>query len=287
MKSNIEAKWSLALHARFLVVLLLIAGTVAGQSAITFQYFYDAAGQLTRVVDSTGVSVEYVYDAAGNMTEIKRGTVAGGLQILSFSPAQGGPGATITIQGQGFSTTLASNIVRFNNVAATVTAATANSLTVIVPATATTGVLSVQVGTATANSATNFTIQALPLITSTTPRYILAGQASVGVVLTGINLTGSTFTFQPLVVPTAISISAANIGAGGTQATLTVSTSAGATGTYTVVATNAAGTSGTAGTPANTVVALIPNADTDGDGLTNARELTLGTDPLNPDTDRD
>ena len=270
-----------------MILLVAVAGLLMGQSPITFQYFYDAAGQLTRVVDSTGVSVEYVYDAAGNMTEIKRGAVAPGLQILSFSPAQGGPGATITIQGQGFSTTLASNIVRFNNVAATVTAATANSLTVIVPATATTGVLSVQVGTATANSATNFTIQALPLITSTTPRYILAGQASVGVVLTGINLTGSTFTFQPLVVPAAILVSAVNIGAGGTQATLTVSTSAGATGTYTVVATNAAGSSGTAGTPANTVVALIPNADTDGDGLTNARELTLGTDPLNPDTDGD
>src|SRR5437667_6722140 len=45
---------------------------VRAQAPITFQYFYDGLGQLTRVVDSTGVVIEYVYDPVGNILEVKR-----------------------------------------------------------------------------------------------------------------------------------------------------------------------------------------------------------------------
>lgn len=275
---------------RMFLALLILLGAAHGilaQTPITFQYYYDAAGQLTRVVDSTGVSIEYVYDAAGNITEIKRSTIAVGLQILSFNPISGGPGATVTIQGQGFSATPASNIVKFNNVAATVVAATTNSLTVVVPNGATTGKLSVQVGTATKVSTDNFTILAIPLLSAITPKYLLAGAANTSVVFTGLNLTGSTFAFQPAVVPAAITVNNTVIGAGGTQATVTVSTNAAATGTFTAVATNSAGSSSSTGSAANSLVILLPGADNDGDGLTNAQELTAGTDPLNADTDGD
>ncbi len=57
--------------------------------------------------------------------------------ITSFSPITGKPGDTITIIGANYNTTLANNIVFFGATRATVTAATANSLTAIVPVGAT------------------------------------------------------------------------------------------------------------------------------------------------------
>jgi YD repeat-containing protein len=254
------------------------------QSPITNQYFYDAAGQLTRVVDSTGVSVQYVYDAAGNITAINRSTVAGSLSIFSFSPAQGGPGAIVTIQGQGFNATPASNIVKFNGVAATVTAASTNSLTVTVPNNATSGPVSVQVGANTATSATNFTVQAIPLLTGINPRYVLSGGTGLTVNLTGINLSGASFSVQPPTVPAAVAIT--NTVTTATTATLTIATGNIASSVV-LVAVNGAGSSGTFANSANSLTVLLPNQDSDGDGLTNAQELALGSDPLNPDTDGD
>ncbi|MDQ5839413.1 MAG: IPT/TIG domain-containing protein, partial [Acidobacteriota bacterium] len=103
----------------------LIFGSAHAQEQVTHQYFYDEQGQLIRVVDSTGVSIEYVYDKTGNLIEVKRTVLsnAGALSILNFTPQQGGPGTKVTIQGQGFSTTPAQDVVKFNGVAAAVTSA--------------------------------------------------------------------------------------------------------------------------------------------------------------------
>ena len=62
-----------------------------------------------------------------------------GPAITGISPASGTtvPGQTVTLTGTNFNTTAASNIVRFGAVNATVTAATATSLTVTAPAGAT------------------------------------------------------------------------------------------------------------------------------------------------------
>jgi len=57
--------------------------------------------------------------------------------ITSFSPASGATGATVTLTGTNFNTTASTNIVRFGAVQATVSSATATSLTVTVPAGAT------------------------------------------------------------------------------------------------------------------------------------------------------
>ncbi len=57
--------------------------------------------------------------------------------VTSFSPASASPGSTITIAGMGFNTTPANNIVFFGATRATVTAATATSVTVTVPVGAT------------------------------------------------------------------------------------------------------------------------------------------------------
>src|SRR5882724_10374124 len=101
------------------LVFFLTGVSLFGQQPITFQYFYDETSQLTRVVDSTGINIEYLYDPVGNILQVNRSTVpAGTLAIFNVTPQQGGPLTTVTIQGQGFSTTLSANSVRFNSVLA-------------------------------------------------------------------------------------------------------------------------------------------------------------------------
>lgn len=90
--------------------------------------------------------------------------------VTSFTPTNGPVGTTVTITGTNFSTTPSLNSVRFNGTLATVTAATATSLTVTVPSGATTGPIAVTVGGNTGASATNFTVTVPPpTITSFDP----------------------------------------------------------------------------------------------------------------------
>ncbi len=63
--------------------------------------------------------------------------------VTSFSPVKAAVGASVNINGSGFSTTAANNIVFFGDTKATVTSASATSLTVTVPAGASFSVLSV------------------------------------------------------------------------------------------------------------------------------------------------
>jgi hypothetical protein len=53
--------------------------------------------------------------------------------IASFTPASGIVGSTVTINGTGFNTTAANNVVIFGTTRAAVTAASATQLTVTVP----------------------------------------------------------------------------------------------------------------------------------------------------------
>lgn len=64
--------------------------------------------------------------------------------ISSFAPSSGKPGTTVVISGTSFSPTAAENIVRFGDIQATVTAASATSLTVTVPAGISTSPISVE-----------------------------------------------------------------------------------------------------------------------------------------------
>jgi hypothetical protein len=78
--------------------------------------------------------------------------------IAGFSPESGAQGTEVTITGTNFSTTPSENVVKFNDVAATVTSATATELVVTVPETATTGKITVTVGNQTATSSADFTV---------------------------------------------------------------------------------------------------------------------------------
>lgn len=82
--------------------------------------------------------------------------------ISGFSPTSGAPGTSVVITGTNFSSTLASNVVKFNGTTATVSSGNTTQLTATVPAAATTGTISVTVGAATGTSSTSFTVSAPP-----------------------------------------------------------------------------------------------------------------------------
>ncbi|MEO7988769.1 MAG: IPT/TIG domain-containing protein [Chryseolinea sp.] len=87
------------------------------------------------------------------------------LTITSFT-GSGAVGSTITITGTNFSTTAANNTVTINGVVATVTAATATSLTVTVPTGATSGVIAVTVDGVTVTSASAFVVGSASCVTT-------------------------------------------------------------------------------------------------------------------------
>lgn len=78
--------------------------------------------------------------------------------ISSFTPVSGKVGTSVTINGSGFSTTPSLNIVYFGKIKATVSAATATSLTVTVPAGATYQPITVNVSNLIARSSKPFIV---------------------------------------------------------------------------------------------------------------------------------
>lgn len=276
----------------FSLLIVGLCSNVSGEST-TFHYFYDDLNQLVKVVDSTGVVVEYVYDPVGNILKINRSTVSTGvLTIFNITPATVATGATLTIQGQGFSPTPTANTVMIGGVAAVVISATPTTLVVLVPGNAVSGVISVSVGGTTVNSSSPETILPLGIISSVTPKSALAGTAIDAFTVIGENLTDATFTFSA----PGITVNDSALSPDGKSAVLSLSISAGAQGRFTLTATNPAGVSDGApklgflpGSQGNTLT--IPGADANGDadrdGLTNSHEIVSGTDPLNGDTDGD
>ena len=246
--------------------------------AETFQYVYDETGQLIKAIDSTGTVIEYVYDEVGNILEIKRSTLGGELAIFNFTPKQGGVGASVTIQGQGFSTVPSENTVLFNGTAATVTSATNSILQVTVPSGATTGPIAVTVAGNTASSDTDFVVTQAPVITSITPNISLPDKTIPSLAITGENLTGSTFAFVPDFSPPAMTLGTPTIDPSGTSATMELNIGPNAVGTFTLVGTNASGSSSAITQPGNSFRVLNPIADEDGDGLSNRILGILGTD---------
>jgi len=269
---------------------IVFATNLWAQTPMTFSYIYDDTGQLVKAVDSTGIAVEYVYDAVGNMLEIKRSVVpAGALAIYSFSPAQGAPSGTLTIRGQGFSPTPSANIVRINGVSAQVLSASVDTLVVAVPLNATSGQVSVTVGTATATSSAAFVVSGQPVITSISPKGAVAG-TSTTIAVNGIGLSGSTFAFLPMIQPPVVVIDSLSVNAAGTVATIAVTIAPNGAGQYAVQSTTAMGSSSGFLTTANafTVAGLAAlSQDPDSDGLSTAQEVVLGTDPLSTDSDGD
>jgi RHS repeat-associated protein len=187
------------LHRRFVIAMtVVLVGTtgafdVAPVQAIgggPVQYTYDADGRLSGVIDPTGASAAYSYDATGNVTSIIRKT-AGAITVLEVTPDRGAVGASVTIEGTGFSATPAQNTVKFNGTTATVTSASTTKLITTVPAGATTGAISVTAPSGTANSPTTFSVGSIaPTISGFTPNVAASGDT--------ITITGTNFdTLKP------------------------------------------------------------------------------------------
>lgn len=166
----------------FLALVLVSPGWA---QAAEIQYTYDGIGRLTGAVTADGNSAGYDYDAAGNILAVHRNGVDA-LNITGFSPGRGSTGSTVTISGNGFDVAAASNTVRFAGIEASVSAATAASLTVIVPAGATTGKITIENARGLASSRTDYTVVAplAPTISAIDPDVGMPGST---VSISGVN----------------------------------------------------------------------------------------------------
>jgi hypothetical protein len=109
-----------------------------------------------------------------------------GVKITGFSPGSGVRGTVVTISGSNFKTTASENEVKFNGVAAVVTASTSVSITTTVPENATTGKITVTVGDKTATSEEDFIVVPPPTITGFDPD---SGPIGTSVIITGTNFS--------------------------------------------------------------------------------------------------
>lgn len=106
-------------------------------------------------VDAGGVPMAACEVFALPGTIVPSGLTASGVgavpTIAGLSPIGGAPGTRVTISGTGFSSTPNQNVVRFNGIAAPVAGSAPGQLSVGCPNGATSGSVTVQVGTQTSN----------------------------------------------------------------------------------------------------------------------------------------
>jgi YD repeat-containing protein len=152
------------LAAIVLAILLTIPISVWAQQGGTTFYVYDANGRLHAVVSPSGDAAIYSYDAAGNITSIQR-TTPDTLQLYGFTPTSGGPGTPVAFFGSGFSAGVSS--VSFNGASAQISSVTPNSVTAIVPGTATTGPVTIVTAKGTLTSAPFTVLSGVAVVPST------------------------------------------------------------------------------------------------------------------------
>src|SRR5467141_1932861 len=175
--------------------------------------------------------------------------------ITSFTPAIGPAGTSVTLTGSGFTGTTG---VTFNATAATTFTVTSDTqVSATVPAGATTGKISVTNTAGTGTSAGNYTVAAVPVISSFAPASEPAGAS---VTLTGTGFTGATGVSFNGTVATTFTVTSdtqmsATVPVGATTGKISVTNTAG-TGasatSYTIIVapsiTSFTPTSGAAGT---------------------------------------
>ena len=223
------------------------------------RYIYDDLGRLIAVVDVATETAVYTYDAVGNILSIAR-QPSSQVSVLEFTPKSGDVGTTVTIYGTGFSTTAASNIVKFNGTVASVSSATETQLVISVPTGATTGPISVTVATKTGSSTRAFVVGPPSDVTGTLivngpPFALLLGKPKQMARLTFSGTAGQFLhlQFMGVTIPGATSVTIKKPDS--TTLATTTFTTAGvlydvpqltATGTYTVVISPPATSTGTA-----------------------------------------
>jgi YD repeat-containing protein len=190
-------------------------------------YSYDEIGRLVSVSSPDGNLAKYTYDQLGNLLSITRFD-SSQVSIVNITPDFGAEGATVTINGTGFSLTASQNTVLFNGLTAPVLSATATQIVTSVPVGATSGPVSVTSPAGSATSSTSFTVNGyLPTISGFSP---MSGAAGTAVTITGSNfqpagpnkiLINATATPVGSVTPTSITT---NVVSGTGSGPITVST---------------------------------------------------------------
>ena len=263
--------------------------TITGQNlaeatAVTFNgtsqpsFTVNPAGtQVTAAVPAGATTGKIaVTTPGGTATSASDFTVILAPTITGFTPASGPVGTSVTISGTNLS---GATSVKFNGVsqpAYTVNAG-GTQITAAVPATATTGPISVTTPGSTATSATNFTVTILaPTITGFTPA---SGPVGTSVTISGANLSGATS-----VKFNGVSQPAFTVNGGGTQITAAVPAGA-TTGKITVTTPGGTATSATDFTvtiPVPTITGFTPTSGPvgtvvtiNGTGLTGASAVTF------------
>ncbi|GLQ90969.1 IPT/TIG domain-containing protein [Dyella flagellata] len=141
-------------------------------------YVYDANGRVVAVTASNGTSVQYSYNTLGHTSQVSAPLSPGQLAIFAFSPAHGEAATQVTLQGQGFNSNAANDTVSFNGTVASILSASTTQLVTTVPSGATSGPISVTVGTQTATSPAPFVIDDTglpPVITQVSPAVAAVG----------------------------------------------------------------------------------------------------------------
>jgi hypothetical protein len=132
--------------------------TIATVSATEIKFTLPAditAGDLALVIKSLAAISK---DPDGVTITPKPAAVA--VTVLSISPAQAKAGDVLTVLGTGFSATLADNVFKFNGATAVVQSVLLGSMKVVVPADATTGLVTLSVKGAAAVTGPQFTLDA-------------------------------------------------------------------------------------------------------------------------------
>jgi uncharacterized repeat protein (TIGR03803 family) len=114
------------------------------------------------------------------------GNACGAPTITGFTPLSAAAGTTVIITGTNFDPIAANNDVKFNGVSAlTPSAPSSTSLTVIVPAGATTGPISVTTAGGTGVSSTDFTVTCVPPLAPSASSVSRCGSGTVTLTATG------------------------------------------------------------------------------------------------------
>jgi YD repeat-containing protein len=237
--------------------------------AANIQYVYDELGRLIAEIDPAGDVTRYTYDPAGNLLSVTRDSSTA-FRVDGFSPSSGRAGDSITIFGAGFITNPAQNTVSFNGAPATVTLATAHSLVATVPASATTGPITVSNANGTAATAQAFTVIAVAGITGVSPGNISRGQT------TRIEISGTNLDSATAVTFSEPGFSAQLVAREPTRLTIDLTVGAVPFGSYAFSVTNFAGTS-----QSGAVVVTVTAALT-GPAMTVSRSLSVHVPALIP-----
>ena len=159
-----SSRTAFVLTPRALATMMLCAVLVPARllaDAPSIYYVYDVLNRLVAVVDQDGNAATYTYDAVGNILRIDRFDstgVPGAVAISLFTPSAGATGATVEIFGRGFGATTTQNSVFFAGRASEILAAASNRLVARVPASATTGPISVTTPSGAAVSSRAFRV---------------------------------------------------------------------------------------------------------------------------------